>query len=680
MPSKSEVLFSGQLDKVQPKLRMIANGNNAVNAVRAELSAAMRVEDTGLLEGTPPCRGQGAVPIKRSDLPKSVVRGKLPGLPSQVEVNVFVQLEDPSARPGGIIQATDAQRRDLVVTTMSPSDIPRLIEDTDVAWVEIGETLKAPLPSVVSSSVGAPTPALRKFGVTSGSPKVLIGIIDVEGFDFAHPDFLDGNGKTRWAAIWDQGGNARPAPSSNPAHAYGAEFLKAHLDAAIKAAPGLGVSPWEVERQSQTVDGAHGTHVASIAAGNLGVCRNAVLAGVLIGAGAEDRDRRKSFYDSTRLAHAVDYLLDLGKQMDLPVAINVSLGTNGHAHDGSAPISRWIDSAMVTPGRAVCVAAGNAGQERPETPNDFGFILGRIHTSGRIAARDLVTDIDWMVTGNGLMDISENEMEIWYGPQDRFAVSILPPGGKWIGPIRPRQFIENRQLRDGSFLSVYNELYHPANGSNYISIFLSPLLNSQGVVGVKAGQWTVRLHGDEVRDGKFNAWIERDDPIRIGVMGSREAWRFPSYFSERSNVDDSSVSSLACGQRIISVANLDEQRGRIHISSSQGPTRDGRSKPDVAAPGTRVVAARGFSGDPSEQWMAMTGTSMATPYVTGVVGLMLAQQRQLTAAQVEGIIRKTARPLPGADYRWANDAGFGQIDPEACIREAGLLFARQDRT
>ena len=42
------------------------------------------------------------------------------------------------------------------------------------------------------------------------------------------------------------------------------------------------------------------------------------------------------------------------------------------------------------------------------------------------------------------MDVSENEMEIWFSAQDRFAVSIKPPGGDWIGPVEPREFIENR--------------------------------------------------------------------------------------------------------------------------------------------------------------------------------------------------------------------------------------------
>ena len=74
----------------------------------------------------------------------------------------------------------------------------------------------------------------------------------------------------------------------------------------------------------------------------------------------------------------------------------------------------------------------------------------------------------------------------------------------------------------------------------------------------------------------------------------------------------------------------------------------------------------------------MTGTSMASPFVAGVVGLMLAMEPRLTAAQIEAIIRRTARPLPGASFAWTNDAGFGVIDPEACLDEAERLDERKD--
>jgi subtilisin family serine protease len=128
---------------------------------------------------------------------------------------------------------------------------------------------------------------------------------------------------------------------------------------------------------------------------------------------------------------------------------------------------------------------------------------------------------------------------------------------------------------------------------------------------------------------------------------------------------------------VITVGNLDAVRNQINISSSQGPTRDGREKPDIAAPGTGIVAARGFAGD-NNAWISMSGTSMAGPLVAGVVGLMLAIEDRLTAAQIESIIRRTARPLPGASFTWSNSAGFGVIDPEACLEETARLNERKD--
>ena len=168
---------------------------------------------------------------------------------------------------------------------------------------------------------------------------MLIGVIDVQGFDFSHSDFLDRNGPRDPVAIWDQGGDARPAPQpAGSRFGYGAEFTKPHLDAALDASPCLGVPAYEIERQSQLVEGAHGTHVASTAAGNRGICRRSPIAAVLISLPDSDQDRRRSFSDSTRLVDAIDYLVALAGDMGLPLSINVSLGTNGHAHDGSAAV------------------------------------------------------------------------------------------------------------------------------------------------------------------------------------------------------------------------------------------------------------------------------------------------------------------------------------------------------
>jgi hypothetical protein len=245
---------------------------------------------------------------------------------------------------------------------------------------------------------------------------------------------------------------------------------------------------------------------------------------------------------------------------------------------------------------------------------------------------------------------------------------VRPPGGDWSIEVEPGTFMKNRILPDRTVLSVFNELYDTGNGHNRISIYLAPFMTQEAVVGVTPGVWSVRLIGRQIRDGRYHGWIERDDPMEVARIGERAYWRFPSFFADGTNVDDSSISTLACGARIIGVANLDAARERINPSSSQGPTRDGREKPDIAAPGTNILAANGFDED--ARWIAKSGTSMASPFVAGVAGLMLRIRPQLTAAQIIGILRRTAMPLPGHTFEWRNDAGFGEIDIEKCLKEA----------
>jgi subtilisin family serine protease len=710
--------------RLHPRLRCLRNGAAPVNLLRSDISATVASLPSLAIDviGVPPDLNlsilRETLPMSPSDtpprpLPKPARRPKLAAQPAAESsfVNVFVEvLRDTGGDEGGeratldrirniaqttktAISAEDRKaignevlvRRNFVSTTVSIAALASLEQDPGVAFVHpsqpltFDEPLNHPTLSTAPASRAVGDAKLR--AAHGDGAGVIIGVIDVGGFDFAHQDFIDGAGGTRFLSIWDQGGDFRPPPSANGTSRfdYGSELTKPLMDAAIVAEAAGKFPANMLERQSQRAEGSHATHVASIVAGNSGVCPKSEIAAVLISVPAlKDRlaERRATFSDSTRIVHAVEHLLEIAHKARKPISINISLGTNGGAHDGSSGVSRWLDALLSGPGRAVTVAAGNAGQEKGASVDDIGFIMGRIHSSGRIASRGLSVDLEWTVVGNGIEDLSENELEIWYGAHDRLTVMVKPPGpgAEWI-TVSPREYVENRRLPSGTTVSVYNELYHPTNGGNYVAVYLSPNLQPESVRGVEAGVWRIRLIGDEIRNGRFNCWIERDDPIEIRSVGAVRLYRFPSFFSEGSNVDSHSISSLACGHRVISVANLDDARQRINISSSQGPTRDDRMKPDIAAPGTDIVAAKGFSED-GKVWIGKTGTSMASPYVAGVVGLMLSANRDLTPAQCSGILQRTARPLPGASYEWRNDAGFGVIDAAAAVEEARTFNQR----
>jgi serine protease AprX len=99
--------------------------------------------------------------------------------------------------------------------------------------------------------------------------------------------------------------------------------------------------------------------------------------------------------------------------------------------------------------------------------------------------------------------------------------------------------------------------------------------------------------------------------------------------------------------------------------SSRGPTLDGRIKPDILAPGFGITAALAGSGD---QHVTYSGTSMATPFVSGLVALLLQADPSRTPADVFHAITSTARDYgpAGAD----SDYGFGVLDGYAALQPA----------
>ncbi len=101
--------------------------------------------------------------------------------------------------------------------------------------------------------------------------------------------------------------------------------------------------------------------------------------------------------------------------------------------------------------------------------------------------------------------------------------------------------------------------------------------------------------------------------------------------------------------------------------SSYGPTRDGRRKPDICAPGVKVIAARGGTLDDA---LENTGTSMAAPHVAGAIALVLSKQKGAgedipSATQLGAVIRQNTLKKSG---RWTPGQGYGVIDVAALLK------------
>ncbi len=131
------------------------------------------------------------------------------------------------------------------------------------------------------------------------------------------------------------------------------------------------------------------------------------------------------------------------------------------------------------------------------------------------------------------------------------------------------------------------------------------------------------------------------------------------------------LTSPGCSESAITVGAVDETSS-VTEYSSRGPTDDGRTKPDVVAPGTSIESTWNDGG-----FRSLTGTSMAAPHVAGQAAMLIAADSSLSPKEVKNTIEETAEDL-GAD---ANAQGEGLVDVNASYYQvADINVERTDNT
>lgn len=526
---------------------------------------------------------------------------------------------------------------------------------------------------------------------------VYVGVVDT-GFDARHPDLRNADGSTRIAWLIDFG--QAPAgiyPALEDEYGCTSDDLPCRIldAAAIDALLTNAVTGDEPKDRR-----GHGTHVASLAAGNglsqdppvyvgMAPAASLALAQVLGPDGSIDE---ASVLLGTR------FIFDRAAAAGKAAAVNISLGTDFGAHDGSSLIERSLASFVGSgrPGRVVVVAAGNSATQAAGLTHDYPEPLG-VHTEVHVPAR---TSVRVPVLTLASSSDALGSVFVWLQsrPGDRLRIGFdAGVGGSthWVESGDSRAFaIEDS---DGDFdVTVVND---PSEtdaglgvGSGSAAVVISGAWkHGRSFVLHLEGQGTAQLWVEgagalapgsasgvflprSTKEGTIT--IPASDPNLIAVGATVNRLEWPSDSAEAENL----------------LPALDVPLDSVAYFSSAGPSSLGNLKPELVAPGAYVVGAMSRDADPrddpfsifatpacsdlgcrvvDDEHAVSSGTSMAAPLVTGASALLLQRDPSLTASDVRMLLQAGSRAA-GGSVAEEQQAGAGVLDVLGSLRVQDL--------
>ncbi|NOX44351.1 MAG: S8 family serine peptidase [Caldiserica bacterium] len=427
---------------------------------------------------------------------------------------------------------------ELATGTVPIAALDELADHPQVVYIQASRPLRATL-DISVPEIGAPE-------VWSGDRPtrgegVIVGIVDT-GLDLLHPSFRvdrDGDGTpegSRVLWLWDQEATGVPDSWSL---GYGEDFSREEIE-------------WGIARgqpPSRDTRG-HGTHVTGIAAGG-----EPDLPGVA--PGADLVVVKSTFYEDT-VVDGVLFVFRVAEALGLPAVVNLSLGGHGGPHDGTSLFERAIDATLDRPGRAVVVAAGN---EAGDGIHVGAEIWGP--TTWHIAVADPSGEAHfWHDAGAAFrvnISYSGTEIAVFPGTQG----SLPLPGGGGI-------FVDNASQgpdpRNGDKQIYLNWTGAPVG--SYIALTLVP-----APLGGRVDGW--------ISSEDYGRFVEGDPAMTVAEPGNAFRVITVGAYTTR-NHWVSQVGDQISDYRLWELAPF----------SSRGPTRDGRLKPEIAAPGAWILSAR----------------------------------------------------------------------------------------
>jgi endonuclease G len=389
----------------------------------------------------------------------------------------------------------------------------------------------------------------------------------------------------------------------------------------------------------------HGTHVASIAAGRRGSGQPPFAGGVapaakivvVIAKLESDPGDPVSIGYSRSHVEALQYIDAVAAKHDLPVVINVSLGMNAGAHDGTSLLEVGFDEFTKSGTKQGRIIVKSAGNERGQDGHAQFTVPPGVQVSLRWDSQPIPR--------------SEDVIELWFSPQDELTFTLKAPDGS-VAPLCTSTAPEIQgAFPSGNTYTIVYDAFHVYAGDSLCRI----VIRRGAAAAIQTGVWELSILGTRIRSrGVIQAWLER--------INTRPT-RFLTF-----QCDDMTLSIPGTVKSVITVGAVNSGMPlQSEPNSSFGPTRKNGEKPDLVAPGTAIVAAHAST---TSGTLTLSGTSMAAPHVTGAVALVLSRQKKLDKPLLSAAQARQALITRTQNYNGFHSAefGYGLLDVEAFYR------------
>ena len=325
----------------------------------------------------------------------------------------------------------------------------------------------------------------------------------------------------------------------------------------------------------------------------------------------------------------------------MPVAVNLSFGNSYGAHDGSSLLERFLDNAAEIGRTVICVGSGNDGASGGHLAGGFG--------ERRTAEVELA--------------VAEYErslsIQLWKNYSDIYRIRLRSPGGQESALPQTIEGGKYTLRLEQTEILVYFGEPTPYASAQEIYLELIP----GGRPYINSGVWKISLEAVRAVTGRYYFYLPSAAVRSTGT----------GFFRPTPKLTQTIPSTAS---KVITVGAYDSTfdayadfsgRGLEIPDRTVGVVTGGIIKPDLVAPGVAVTAPDVYGG-----FLPVTGTSFATPIVTGSAALLMewgivrGNDPFLYGEKVKAYLRRGAQPLRGIEQYPNAKVGFGKL----CVSES----------